>query len=288
MVKTTIEEVKTLIETLREELTDDLRDIKNEINDNSSSLKKFDAKFTKIFKKIDDISNAADNAKKTADDALDACKRNEENIATINETLVEISDKYDNLQKDNSTYVVRIRVLEKKLEDQVNRSSRKSIVVRGVKESANETWEDTRAILAKEIAKVANINEQNASSMIERVHRSRPNAYKEGKRDIIAGFYDWNDSELVKLKFRAAAMKGKVKGIFVDQKYGPLTTWRRNHALMERRKLIGDKTISNGFVAYPAKLMVKKNKTDKKYFLHKDFSEMEIPARDEPAEETDE
>ena len=187
MVKSTIEEVKTLIVSLRDELTEELSEVKDEIKDNSAVLKKFDTKFTKVLKKIDEVHNTAVNAKTTADDALQTCKRNEESIATINEALVEMNEKYDKQEMDNSKYLVRIRVLEKQLEDQINRSCRKTIVVRGVKESEHETWDDTRSILAAKIATVAHMHKDDASDMIERVHRSRPTKHKTGKRDIIAG-----------------------------------------------------------------------------------------------------
>ena len=117
-----------------------------------------------------------------------------------------------------------------------------------------------------------------AYDMIERCHRSAPNKRKKGKRDIYVSFLDWNDSEYVKESYRMAAMKGKHNGVFVDQKYGTDTTWRRNQALLARKELMKEKTITSGYVAYPAKLLVKKSKKDKKYSLHKDFSDMIVTA----------
>ena len=266
MSKQTTNELKQLIESLRDDLTKELAAIKKQISDTDN---KIDTKFADVFTRIDEISKIADSASTAANNALDTAKQNKTDITTINDSLTKINDKCAQLEKDKIT-------LENKIEDQINRSSRKTIVVRGVKENDKETWEDTRVVLAKEIARVANIPEKNASRMIERVHRSRPNAHREGKRDIIAAFYDWNDSEFVMRKFRDAAKKGQTKGIFVDQKYGPLTTMRRNHALLQRKTLIADKSISNGYVAYPAKLMIKKNKTDTKYVLHEDYSELNI------------
>ena len=265
-----MEGLKQLIEALRKDLTDELSNIKLQISDND---KKLDLKFEKVFKRIKEISEVADNANTTADEALKSTKVNETSITNLKSS---VDTKCAKLEKDNSSNADRIHELEKKLEDQVNRSCRKTIVIRGIKEGDKETWDDTRDVLAKQIAKVASITEQNASNMIERVHRSRPNAHKQGKRDIVAAFYDWNDSEFVLRKFREAAKGGKVKGIFVDQKYGPLTTARRNHALLQRKNLLAEKSITNGYVAYPAKLMIKKNKSDKSYVLHEDYSELDI------------
>ena len=276
MGKPTMEGLKQLIEALKKELTDELTSIKDKISNNNVKLDSIDSKFTTVFSRIEEISKAVDNASKTANDALTTANQNQTDITTIKDTLSKIDKRCTELENDKKADVERIHSLENKLEDQVNRSSRKTIVVRGIKENNKETWEDTRVVLAKQIAKVANIEEKNASSMIERVHRSRPNPHREGKRDIIAAFYDWNDSEYVMRMFRDAAKKGQTKGIFVDQKYGPLTTARRNHALLQRKSLIADKTITNGYVAYPAKLMIKKNKSDTKYVLHEDYSDMTI------------
>ena len=271
-----MDELKQLIESLRHELTDELSTIKQQITNNDKKLDSLDSKFTKVFKRIDELSKAVDDASTTAEDALKSTKQNEANINKLSKSMDSFNNKYDKLEKDNSANIVRVHVLEKKLEDQVNRSSRKTIVVRGVKEGDKESWDDTRTVLAKEISNVASITEKEASCMMERVHRSRPNPHKQGKRDIVAAFFDWNDSEFVMRKFRDAAKKGQVKGIFVDQKYGPITTMRRNHALLQRKKLIVDKVITNGYVAYPAKLMVKKSKTDKNFVLYEDYSEMII------------
>ena len=69
--------------------------------------------------------------------------------------------------------------------------------------------------------------------------------------------------------------------IFAEQKYGPITMKRRNLALQKRKELKDSGTISGGFVAFPAKLMVnfdrELNSNGKKvYRLHSDFSSHEI------------
>ena len=63
----------------------------------------------------------------------------------------------------------------------------------------------------------------------------------------------------------------KQKGVFVDYKYGPLTTLRRNLALKRRRELLNSGELSKAHVAYPARLMGLKG-NEKKYKLIEDFS----------------
>lgn len=278
-----IEDVKQLLDTFRSELVAELTTIKDELLSTSSIIKKFDSKFTSIFKRIDAIKNASDNAQNTANQALETAKRNEELIAKFSTDLDEIKTKNDDLEKQiiehektNSTLIIKSIVLEKRLEDQVNRSCRKSLVFRGIDEQGNESWEDTKCILAEKIAAVCNISEDNSYNMIERCHRSAPNNRKKGKRDIYVGFLDWNDSEFVKDKFRTVAIKGKHNGVFVDQKYGADTTWRRNQALLARKELMKSKTITSGYVAFPAKLLVKYKKQEKKYTMHTDFSDVVV------------
>ena len=64
--------------------------------------------------------------------------------------------------------------------------------------------------------------------------------------------------------------------VYCEQKYGPKTTARRNIAMRERRSLLYKKEIAKSYVAYPAKLMVAKNKKDNKYYLHADFSHTDV------------
>ena len=96
-------------------------------------------------------------------------------------------------------------------------------------EQGNQTWEETTNILAGTISEhVDDVTPDEAYDMIERSHRSRPSTLRKGKRDILARFSDWRDSEYVKGKFLTASMKGKTRGIYIEPKYGPDTNYRRN------------------------------------------------------------
>ena len=105
--------------------------------------------------------------------------------------------------------------------------------------------------------------------MIERAHRGRGS---NNGSHVYAAILDWRDTEIIREHF---STKPKNMNIFVDQMYGPRTTWRRNQALMMRKTLKSKGEIVSGYVAFPAKLFVKKagNTT---YTLHKDFSSMPV------------
>ena len=69
---------------------------------------------------------------------------------------------------------------------------------------------------------------------------------------------------------------GKNKGIYVDQRFGPNTTWRRNQALIARKNLKTRGEIVGGFLRYPAKLFVKRQGAQT-YTLEEDFSGIDVP-----------
>ena len=168
-------------------------------------------------------------------------------------------------------------MLQHRLEEQTNRACRKTLVFRGVAENDKETWEATKNLLADQISDQCDITPENSYKLIERCHRSPARSTDKNKpRNIYACFYDWNDSEFIKDRFHKAVMKNTNNGVYVEQKYGEDTTWRRNQALLARKKLLSAKTIAGGYVAFPAKLMVKYKKEDKKYQMHEDFSKKTV------------
>ena len=79
----------------------------------------------------------------------------------------------------------------------------------------------------------------------------------------------WEDCERLTKEARSANVN-----FYVDYKYGPKTTVRRNEALKKRKELKAAGVIDHGFVAFPARLMVKK--ANGHYFEVEDFSNMEV------------
>ena len=72
---------------------------------------------------------------------------------------------------------------------------------------------------------------------------------------------------------------GRKTGIYVDQMYGPDTTYRRNVALKKQKDMLESKVIEQGFVHHPAKLMVKTKKTEAGSRVAEDFSNLEVPVQ---------
>ena len=117
--------------------------------------------------------------------------------------------------------------------------------------------------------------------IIERCHRSTHKTNYHGKNPefIFALCYDWKDTLWLTDTYRKKNIAEEAFRSACEYKYGPLTTQRRNLALEERKKLKQAGTISNGYVAYPAKLMVRTGRSGK-YELHTDFSKVKIePSR---------
>ena len=77
-------------------------------------------------------------------------------------------------------------------------------------------------------------------------------------------------------RFRKLNRKNKNLKIYIDYKYGPLTTQRRNEALKRRREMIDNDEIVQGYISYPAKFFVKRN-THSEWEMLKDYSRELIP-----------
>jgi hypothetical protein len=108
-----------------------------------------------------------------------------------------------------------------------------------------------------------------AFGMVERAHRSAPNPHYKGTapRPIFAAMSWWPDCETIIETFRKKNISDSSHTTSVDYKYGPMTTKRK------RKRLIDAGEIVSGYVAYPARLMVKTSKVKgTKYICHKDFS----------------
>ena len=130
-----------------------------------------------------------------------------------------------------------------------------------------------RSIFCEKAGEVIKLDPARVSGMIERIHRGKP-PKNNGPRVIHAKLFNWNHVELIKNEWWK---HGKDSHVYIDQRYGPDTTWRRNKALEMRRSLKANKEIVAGYVQYPAKLLVKYRATDRKYQLHHDFSREPIP-----------
>ena len=266
-------------------IDDDLRNrLKASLQTVENNMKThFDDKNQTLTDKVD--ADTKETAK-----ILQIAQSNKENLekvtfdlANTSDSLQEQTERIDELQKYVDVQAIHINTLRQRLENQTNRNSRKSVIIRGIPEMEEEkTWDDTRKVVCETL--VAVLGQDNAdwevdweviSNKIERVHRGRP--LKEGSRGprvVHALFYDWNDSE--KLKLDILKLGRNNQNIFVEQKYGPDTDYRRNKAKERRKQLIEEGTIAKAYIKYPAKLMVKRP-GDRSYSMLEDFSGIPVP-----------
>ena len=168
---------------------------------------------------------------------------------------------------------VRVKALAKQMEDRTNRQLRQTMVLRNLKEDADEkTWDDTRDLVANKITELIGVEFEEAKRLINRCHRGGdPKYYKAEKRirPIYIAFMRWDTCE----KLLHEARKQNVFSL--DYKYAPRTTVRRNNALKLRRELKTNGDIVSGYVKFPAVLMGKKS-VDAKYDVIRDFSDDEV------------
>lgn len=232
-------------------------------------LTHIDSKFETLEKSIHDNATLINNVKLTADDALDTANKNLT-------TLTSLLDRVDDLERLCANQAIQLKVLDTRQTDQTDRNSRNSLIIRGIPEQGQESWDDTRHVLCEALAPIVKIDGNKISAMIERVHRGnrRPDDTRDRPRVIHARLFNWNNVENLK---QLMWKHGKDTGIYVDQRFGPNTTYRRNKALEVRRELLENHEIVGGFLRYPAKLYVKYHKDDKKYTLKDDFSKIPVP-----------
>ena len=161
--------------------------------------------------------------------------------------------------------------LASQLDDQINRSMRNTLIFKVIKEEPNESWDETEKALCQVIARHLKMDVEAVEEMVERAHRGKPSAERRGPRNIYVKFYSWKDSESIKAGFSSLNMKHPKMAIRAEQMFSAELTSRRNTAMLERKKLIADKSISQCYLKYPAILMAKKSNNDKNYFKLKSF-----------------
>ena len=258
------------LQKLKEELDNQRRQLIDEFEKRNESIKidllaSFDKIHAELSASLQSVTDEAQSAKKMAAD-------NAGEIVRLKSTI-------DSLVDANKVQSTEIKKMRERIEERTNRQLRNTLVVKGIPEPAHErTWNDTKQVLAESIAESLQISVP--TTIFERAHRSNfagRNGEKRGRRDIFVRVHDWNVSEKMKEDFRALRMKNRNCQVSVDQKFGPRTTSRRNYALFQRKTLKENGDIFAGYIAYPAKLMVKKtnNKTEK-YAEYENYSEWEL------------
>ena len=224
--------------------------------------------------KIDDLQKELKDTQQTLNVAYELSAKNECNIQELKTDIINLKETTTNqsneiqILKDSnankSEEIDNLKSLNKKtrikLDDQVNRSLRKSLIFRGIKGDDTEIWEETRRklnfIIGQHLPRMKN------STVVERAHHGK--YYNNStSTPIFACFYDWNDSQEILEKFS----RNKIEGIHCEQMYSSEITSRRNLALLKRKELKARGDIVSGYIAYPATLVVKKM-GESKYSTH--------------------
>ena len=117
---------------------------------------------------------------------------------------------------ENEKTQERIDDLSELIEERTNRQLRQTLVVKGLREKKNETWEETTSLLAKTFSNVLpNCSYNDAFEMINRAHRGAPNDRKVNMRDIYVNMSYWSDCEEIVEAFRTANVRENNFGIHV-------------------------------------------------------------------------
>ena len=191
----------------------------------------------------------------TQNELLETIKKLTERISSLENTVSALSKPSDGVNVDciDDATLARVKNVEEIIEERTNRQLRKTLVVRGIQETeSDKSWQETERLLCDKIAETLHIEPSEAASMIDPCHRrGNPSYYKKANkpRPIFAAMYSWKSCEEIIWKARSN------RTMYVDYKYGPITTKRRNLALQKRRELINSGEIVKGHVAYPARLM---------------------------------
>ena len=179
------------------------------------------------------------------------------------------------------------------IEDRTNRQLRETLIIKNVPEIGEENtnnstknYQATKKLLAELISKHLNIGYDDVFAELKRAHRERDRSdedleySRKGKRWIYAAFHSWDLSQEVIDTFRLKCIKERAFIISAEQKYGRLTSRRRQLAFTLRKELKDAGTITSGFVNFPARLMVnypgEMNGNKKVYKLHSNFSKHKV------------
>ena len=150
---------------------------------------------------IEQLQASLDAVSKVANNALKLVEKQAKEILSLKQEIDKLKDVPSHINQ-----------LEERIEERTNRQLRKTLVFRGIPEKSDETWEDTRNLLAKSIHETLQKNEDETSSidmddalaMVERAHRSAPNPHYKGDapRPIFAAMSWWPDCETIIETFR--------------------------------------------------------------------------------------
>ena len=218
-------------------------------------------------------------------------------VADLQKRVGELEEKLKNLENLPAkveplvNLPAKVEQLVENVEDRTNRQLRETLIFKNIPEEEGDdedAYTETKKLLATIISTHVNgISYEQAFNQIKRAHRERKrddddDFARTGKRFIFAAIHSWDLCQTIIDTFREKCIADRTFHISADQKYGPITTKRRNLALNLRRELVANGTITSGYVNFPARLMVNYPgetvgpRNRKIYKLHTNFSKAKV------------
>ena len=145
---------------------------------------------------------------------------------------------------------------------------RNSLILQNIREADNETWDDTKRLVATALTELLGLNQKEVINGIERAHRGGKKD-KNRNRNIFVRLYCSEDVKYYCYEIRKLNINGKTK-IIATQQFSKKLTLRRDLALQERKRLKDSGDIIAGYLQFPATLMVKKE-GELKFTVHSQF-----------------
>ena len=241
------------------------------INQNLLSFQQYVAnELTSVKLKLEDMGNRISNTEFLIGENTDKVKTNSRTISTNCDKISNMEKIISNLQKQMNEMKLNSKSMNTALDDSINRSMRNTLVIKGLKEEGEETYQQTTDVIARLIHGIdPTIATETVKNDIERAHReTKSNTTNKKPRFIFVKFHSWQKSELYKRTIQTHSISNNNFTISVDQMYSKEVFNRRNEALKVRRSRIEEGDTRKMYVKYPAKLMVKQNN---KYIVLKEF-----------------
>ena len=114
---------------------------------------------------FDELSTRIETIDRKAEAAVTLAIQNQNNMSNI-------TSESTALQENSAEQANKIHDLEENIEDQVNRNSRDTLVIRGIKkENQEKTWKNTSHVLSSSLCGLFGWNPNQFLSDVERAHR---------------------------------------------------------------------------------------------------------------------
>ena len=242
--------MKKISEDLKNFLTKKMENNAKKITE--KIIEKMDTKFDELSTRMETIDRKVEGAETLAN-------QNQNNISDLTSESTAPQEKLVEQAK-------KIRELQENIEYQVNRNSRDTQVIRGIKkENQEKTWNNTSHVLSSSLCGLFGWNPNQFLSDIKRAHRGD---YKNPNPPINVKFISWKISQAV-LDSIIRANRSRQTNISASQKYSDKVQKRMNRLLITRREFKSDeeKSCWKSYGKYPGVLMVKKPE-DRNYSVY--------------------